>query len=172
MSYTKDCITRYLLKTLYDEGIRSEETFRYLTKEDFRAIATIAEEDIATLQKLQQTEREADSFASFRIEHIEPPRMASFFKRLQIHSKNILQTNLLKLTEQTHITKGRVDAFFQFKHECLRATYNDTLHPKYKQEKADVVESLLNMFFSSLKQYISTEAYEKARNVAASYVEQ
>lgn len=171
MSYAKDCTVRYLLKTLYEHGIQSNDSFRYLSTDDFRLIDGIDESDIATLQALQKEKLQDDLFASFRLEHVEPERMANFFKRLQINSENILQTNLLELKEQMHITKGRIDAFFQFKHACIRHTYNDTLHPKYDEKQATLVQLLTDTFFSSLKYYMTDDVYEMAHEEVTSYIE-
>ena len=153
-----------VLKVLFRNGIQSNEQVFSLTDDKIQNIRGLGVKKIEAVKQLQALDTEEDFFKEYRSDYLKPRRMAKFFNDLHITSENIIQTKLHKLDKKTRLTNGRIEAFLEFKHECLRHQYNDSLESTVSQTEDDIVLALSQLFLHPLKPYLVEEQFQQVKS--------
>lgn len=151
-----------ILRLLYIKGVRSVEDLIKLKEKKMINEFQLSEKEIHLVLELQEDEIKYRNYEKFFIseEKTHPKRMIKFFSDYNLNADNILQTSLSKLiSERGKLSVGKIEAFLEFKNQCFRLKYNNTLDDNSKLEviEKNVVENFLRV----LKKYVSNKHYEK-----------
>lgn len=145
------------VQTLLRNNIHSVEELKELTDDEIKALRNVGTKKFNEIKKLIEIGETIDVFKYFGENSIQPKSMRSFFNKHQLYQGNILQTKLAELSAKEKMTQGRVNAFFDFKNEVFRHTYNGTLDAEVEQTPNEITNRLLQIVTSSLKEYLSAE---------------